>query len=75
MCVSTIHEALIQLTDGAYSTTDETGELLGTHIWEEVIIKETGGEYLFCHVSRAYACVFSSLMPSSLAFGFVATTA
>ncbi|KAF9231523.1 hypothetical protein BU15DRAFT_90889 [Melanogaster broomeanus] len=27
----------------------ETGELLGTHIWEEVIIKETGGEYLFCH--------------------------
>ncbi|KIK93780.1 hypothetical protein PAXRUDRAFT_828622 [Paxillus rubicundulus Ve08.2h10] len=29
----------------------ETGELLGTHIWEEVIIKETGGEYLFCHHS------------------------
>ncbi|KAF9223227.1 FAD/NAD(P)-binding domain-containing protein [Gyrodon lividus] len=29
----------------------ETGELLGTHIWEEEIIKEIGGEYLFCHHS------------------------
>lgn len=26
----------------------ETGDLLGTHPWEEEILREAGGEYLFC---------------------------
>ncbi|KAI6108904.1 hypothetical protein EDD16DRAFT_1694706 [Pisolithus croceorrhizus] len=28
---------------------DDTGDLLGTHIWEEEILREAGGEYLFYH--------------------------
>ncbi|KAI6025734.1 hypothetical protein F5J12DRAFT_903881 [Pisolithus orientalis] len=27
----------------------ETGDSLGTHPWEEEILREAGGEYLFCH--------------------------
>ncbi|KAI6112191.1 hypothetical protein EV401DRAFT_2058917 [Pisolithus croceorrhizus] len=27
----------------------DTGDLLGTHIWEEEILREAGGEYLFYH--------------------------
>lgn len=30
---------------------DETGEVLGVHVWEDDIFTETGGVYLSCHVS------------------------
>ncbi|KIK27027.1 hypothetical protein PISMIDRAFT_93970, partial [Pisolithus microcarpus 441] len=29
----------------------DSGDLLGTHIWEDVVLQEVGGEYLFYHVS------------------------
>lgn len=31
--------------------TDETGEVLGMHVWDEDIFTETGGAFLLCHVS------------------------
>ncbi|KAF8423759.1 hypothetical protein L210DRAFT_3355664, partial [Boletus edulis BED1] len=29
----------------------ETGEVLGTHVWDEDIFTATGGAFLLCHVS------------------------
>jgi hypothetical protein len=37
-------------------TTDESGELLGTHVWDEELIKETRGEFMFAHVGRRPLC-------------------
>lgn len=44
------------LLSGSYrgGSVDETGEMLGLHVWEEDIFTETGGMYLFCHVSLRY---------------------
>ncbi|KIJ62941.1 hypothetical protein HYDPIDRAFT_41632 [Hydnomerulius pinastri MD-312] len=41
----------------------DTGELLGTHLWEDEIIKETGGEYLFCHLPSTKTCGDCCLTP------------
>jgi salicylate hydroxylase len=29
---------------------DETGETLGQHTWDEEVLRETRGEFIFCHV-------------------------
>ena len=31
---------------------DHDGEVIGTHQWEEEVLKETGGEYLYVKVSK-----------------------
>ena len=37
---------------GSYrGPTDDTGEVLGMHVWDEDIFTETGGAFLLCHVS------------------------
>lgn len=37
---------------GSYQgPTDETGEVLGVHVWDEDLFTETGGAFLLCHVS------------------------
>ncbi|KAI5988765.1 hypothetical protein EDD15DRAFT_2198851 [Pisolithus albus] len=36
---------------GALRATDDSGDLLGTRIWEDVVLREVGGDYLFYHVN------------------------
>ncbi|EGN99370.1 hypothetical protein SERLA73DRAFT_90724 [Serpula lacrymans var. lacrymans S7.3] len=43
----------------------ESGEILGTHFWEEEVLKETGGEYLFLH----HADLQRLLHNTALSFG------
>ncbi|KAF7335441.1 6-hydroxynicotinate 3-monooxygenase [Mycena venus] len=53
---------------------DDTGELLGTQLWDEEILRETRGEYLFGHLSDLVTLLFEEAIRLGANFHFGTTT-
>jgi hypothetical protein len=45
-----LHSSHSEFTADLLYQTVESGEWMGTHIWEEEMIQETGGDFIFAHV-------------------------
>ena len=49
---------------------DESGEFLGNHHWDEEVLKETRGEFVFAHVSMKFTYEFHCKRPHIFPLAF-----